>query len=57
MEGVERAKVVSVTDDEGFFRAIVRTFSYKVEAGPQLDALISARHHACSSSTSSSART
>jgi ATP-dependent Lon protease len=41
VEGVERAKVVSVTDDEGFFRAVVRTSGYKVEAGPQLDALIS----------------
>ncbi|MGH9657350.1 MAG: endopeptidase La, partial [Bryobacteraceae bacterium] len=39
VEGVERAKVVSVTDDEGFFRAVVRTFNYKVEAGPQLEAL------------------
>jgi ATP-dependent Lon protease len=41
VEGVERAKVVSVADDEGFFRAMVRTSSYKVETGPQLDALIS----------------
>jgi ATP-dependent Lon protease len=41
VEGVERAKVVSVSDDEGFFRAIVRTSNYKIEAGPQLDALIS----------------
>ena len=39
VEGVERAKVVSVTDDEGFFRAVVRTFNFKVEAGPQLEAL------------------
>ena len=39
VEGVERAKVVSVSDEEGFFRAIVRTFSFKVEAGSQLDAL------------------
>ena len=39
VEGVERAKVVSVSDDEGFFRAVVRTFNFKVEAGPQLDAL------------------
>src|SRR6476646_7023854 len=39
VEGVERAKVVSVTEDEGFFRAVVQTFSYKVEAGPQLDQL------------------
>ena len=41
VEGVERAKVVSVADDEGFFRATVRTSSYKVETGQQLDALIS----------------
>ena len=40
VEGVERAKVVSVTDTEGFFRAVVRTFHYKVESGPQLDALV-----------------
>ena len=39
VEGVERAKVVSVSDDEGFFRAVVRTFSFKVEGGAQLDAL------------------
>jgi ATP-dependent Lon protease len=39
VEGVERAKVVSVTDEEGFFRAVVRTFNYRVEAGPQLEAL------------------
>ncbi len=41
VEGVERAKVVSVADDEGFFRATVRTASYKVEPGQQLDALVS----------------
>jgi ATP-dependent Lon protease len=41
VEGTERAKVVSVSDDEGFFRAIVRTFNYKTETGPQLDALVS----------------
>jgi ATP-dependent Lon protease len=40
VEGVERAKVVSITDDEGFFRSVVRTVSYKVEAGPQLEALV-----------------
>src|SRR6202046_4370611 len=38
VEGVERAKVVSVTDEEGFFRAVVRTFNFKAEAGPQLEA-------------------
>jgi ATP-dependent Lon protease len=41
VEGVERARVVSVTDDEGFFRAIVKVSSYKVEPGPQLEALTS----------------
>ncbi len=41
VEGVERAKVFSINDDEGFFRAVVRTFNFKVEAGPQLDALTS----------------
>ncbi len=40
VEGVERGKIVSVSDEEGFFRAVVRTFQYKVEPGPQLDALI-----------------
>src|ERR1700694_3802448 len=41
VEGVERAKVVSVTDDEGFFRAVVRTANFKVEAGSQLESLVS----------------
>src|SRR5271163_4542530 len=40
VEGVERAKVVSVTDEEGFFRAVVRTFNFKVETGAQLEALV-----------------
>ncbi len=40
VEGVERAKVVSVSDEDGFFRAVVRTFNFKVEAGPQLEALV-----------------
>jgi ATP-dependent Lon protease len=41
VEGVERARVVSVADDEGFFRATVRTSTFKVEVGPQLDSLVS----------------
>src|SRR5882762_4770872 len=41
VEGVERARVVTVADDEGFFRAIVRTSSYKEETGAQLDGLVS----------------
>jgi ATP-dependent Lon protease len=41
VEGAERGKVISVSEEEGFFRAVVRTFSYRVEPGAQLDALIS----------------
>jgi ATP-dependent Lon protease len=41
VEGVERAKIVSVSEDEGFFRSVVKTFSYKVEPGTQLDSLTS----------------
>jgi len=41
VEGVERGKVVSVSGDEGFLRVVLRTAFYKVEPGPQLDALIS----------------
>jgi ATP-dependent Lon protease len=41
VEGVERGKVVSVSADEGFLRVALRTASYKVEPGPQLDALLS----------------
>ncbi len=39
VEGVERAKAVSVTDEDGYFRALVKTSHFKVEQGPQLDAL------------------
>jgi ATP-dependent Lon protease len=39
VEGVERAKLVSVTDDEGFFQAVVRTYSFKVDQGAQLETL------------------
>jgi ATP-dependent Lon protease len=39
VEGVERGKIVSVSEEEGFFRAVVRTFHYKVEAGSQLESL------------------
>ncbi|HWB97371.1 MAG TPA: endopeptidase La, partial [Bryobacteraceae bacterium] len=41
VEGVERAKVVSISDEEGFYRAVVRTFTYKVEMGQQLEGLVS----------------
>ncbi|MBV9399214.1 MAG: endopeptidase La, partial [Bryobacterales bacterium] len=41
VEGVERGKILSVNEEEGFFRATVKTASYRVEQGPQLDALTS----------------
>jgi len=41
VEGVERAKIVTVSEEEGFFRAVVKTMNYKVGAGTQLDSLIS----------------
>jgi ATP-dependent Lon protease len=41
VEGVERGKILSVSDEEGYFKATIKTFSYKVESGSQLDALTS----------------
>jgi ATP-dependent Lon protease len=41
VEGVERGKIVSVSEDEGYFRAAVKTFNFKVETGAQLEALVS----------------
>src|SRR5271157_869111 len=41
VEGIERGKIVSVSDEEGFFRAVVKVAHFKVEAGPQLEALVS----------------
>jgi ATP-dependent Lon protease len=39
VEGVERGKIVSVSEEEGYFKAVVKTTSYKVEQGSQLEAL------------------
>ncbi|MEJ5368297.1 MAG: endopeptidase La [Bryobacteraceae bacterium] len=39
VEGVERGKVISISDEEGFFRAVVRTFPQKAEPGPMLESL------------------
>ena len=39
VEGVERGKVLAVSEDEGYFKATVKTFQFKVEQGTQLDAL------------------
>jgi ATP-dependent Lon protease len=41
VEGVERGKILSVSEEEGFLRATIKTASYRVEPGPQLDALTS----------------
>ena len=41
VEGIERGKILSVSEEEGFFRATVKTSSFKIEPGPQLDALTS----------------
>ena len=40
VEGVERGKVLSVAEEDGFFRATVRVFPTRVEAGPALDSLV-----------------
>src|ERR1700724_2238430 len=37
VEGVERAKVVQVTTDEGFFRAALKVIANKVEPSPQVE--------------------
>jgi ATP-dependent Lon protease len=41
VEGVERGKIVTVVEEDGYFRATVKSSSYRVEPGPQLDALTS----------------
>jgi len=41
VEGVERGKIISVSEEEGYFRAVVKTTSFKVDAGNQLEVLIS----------------
>ena len=41
VEGVERGKIISVSEEEGYFRAVVKTTTFKVEQGSQLDALTS----------------
>lgn len=41
VEGIERARIVSVSDEDGYFRAVVRTAVSKAEAGPVLSSLVS----------------
>jgi ATP-dependent Lon protease len=40
VEGVERAKVVQISNDEGFFRASVRVVPVKLETTPQVEQLV-----------------
>src|SRR3954449_8048662 len=41
VEGVERGKIISVSEEEGYFRAVVKTTSFKVDPGNQLEVLVS----------------
>ncbi len=41
VEGIERGKILSVNEEEGFFKTTIKTFNFKIETGPQLDALTS----------------
>ena len=37
VEGIERGKIVSITDTEGFFEAVIRTAKYTLESSPNTD--------------------
>ena len=39
VEGVERGKILSLSDEDGIFRAVVRPIQIKAEASPALEAL------------------
>jgi ATP-dependent Lon protease len=41
VEGIERARALQITNEEGYFRATVRTISAKVEPSPQLEQAVS----------------
>jgi ATP-dependent Lon protease len=40
VEGVERARSLSITTDEGFFRATIRLLNSKMETNPQVEQLV-----------------
>ena len=40
VEGVERARAISIAGEEGFFRASIRLLGARVEPSPQLDTLV-----------------
>lgn len=39
VEGVERGKIISVSEEEGYFRAVVKVTNFKVEPGSQIEGL------------------
>src|SRR5688572_22027571 len=41
VEGVERGRIVSMNDEEGYFRAVIRSVPQKVDPSPALEAAIS----------------
>ncbi|HEY7305156.1 MAG TPA: endopeptidase La [Bryobacteraceae bacterium] len=41
VEGVERGKIISVSEEEGYFRAVVKVTNYKFEQGGQIEGLTS----------------
>ena len=46
VEGVERGRVISVSEEEGFFRATVRTATFKIEVSQQVEQLVARVTHA-----------
>lgn len=40
VEGVERARAISITAEEGFFRASIRLLNAKIESSPQVEQLV-----------------
>src|SRR5437868_2739545 len=40
VEGVERGRVISVSEEEGFFRATVRTSTFKIETSQAVEQLV-----------------
>ena len=46
VEGVERGKIISVSEDEGYFRATVKTFNFKDRSRGTIGCADFARHRA-----------
>jgi len=52
VEGIERARAVSISPEEGFFRATIRLMAAKIEPSPQVDQLVQKVTASTSSSSS-----